>query len=140
MRKGGLWLYAGLAVIGAVALYVGGFVLSGEGMVSGLCIGLGAAVFCLGVGNFISSLLTSKPETDERARRKAVEVQDERNIRLREKVGSTINRVLVYALSILVLALGFMGAGITIILMVSSLLLLELVLAIGLSNYYTKRM
>ncbi|QQZ59444.1 hypothetical protein JI735_22695 [Paenibacillus sonchi] len=55
-------------------------------------------------------------------------------------MGSTINRVLVYALSILVLALGFMGAGITIILMVSSLLLLELVLAIGLSNYYTKRM
>ncbi|QQZ59443.1 hypothetical protein JI735_22690 [Paenibacillus sonchi] len=69
MRKGGLWLYAGLAVIGAVALYIGGFVLSGEGMISGLCIGLGAAVFCLGMGNFISSLLASKPETDERARR-----------------------------------------------------------------------
>ncbi|MNC13103.1 hypothetical protein D3C75_608360 [compost metagenome] len=140
MRRSGLWLYGSVAVMGAVALYIGGIVLTGEGMISGLCIGLGAAAFCMGIGNFISSLLISKPQADEFARRKAVEVKDERNIRLREKVGSTINKVLVYALSILVLALGFMGAGITVILMVSSLLLLELVLAIGLSNYYTRRM
>ncbi|MEN6349680.1 MAG: hypothetical protein ABFD08_09845 [Syntrophomonas sp.] len=31
-------------------------------MISGLCIGLGSAVFCLGIGNFVGALIISEIE------------------------------------------------------------------------------
>lgn len=142
MKKSKIWLYLLMAVIGALLFYIGGFVLIEEKlkMISGLCIGLGAAVFCLGIGNFISALIISKTENEEFTRKKNIEVNDERNTRIREKVGAKINQVVIYALSVIVLAMGFMQINIIAIIMVASIFLLELVLAIVLSNYYSKRM
>ncbi|HZK72141.1 MAG TPA: hypothetical protein VFD03_11610 [Clostridia bacterium] len=142
MKKNKIWLYLLLAIVGAVSFYVGGFVLVEEKlkMVSGLCIGLGSAIFCLGIGNFIGALIISKTENEEFLHKKNIEVNDERNTRIREKVGAKINQIVVYALSLIVLAMGFMQINIIAIIMVASIFLLELVLAIVLSNYYSKRM
>ncbi len=142
MKKNKIWLYALISAIGAISLYIGGFVLIEEKvkMISGLCIGLGSAVFCLGIGNFIGALIISETENEEMTRRKNIEVNDERNTRIREKVGAKINQIVIYVITLIVLALGFMGVDVVVIIMISSVLLLELVLAIILSNYYSKIM
>lgn len=142
MKRNRIRLYLLMVVIGALSFYYGEFILIDEKikMISGLCIGLGAAIFCLGIGNFIGALIISKTENDELTRRKNIEVNDERNTRIREKVGAKINQIVVYALSVIVLIMGFMQINIIAIIMIASVLLLELVLAITLSNYYSKKM
>lgn len=142
MKKSKIWLYLLMAIIGTVSLYAGGFVLTGEKvkMISGLCIGLGAAVFCLGIGNFVGALIISKTENEEILRIKNIEVNDERNTRIREKAGAKTNQIVVYALSLVVLAMGFMQIDLIAIVMVASILMLQLVLAIVLSNSYSKKM
>ena len=142
MKKNNLYLYLLMAAAGAGLFCIGEFVLVAENLkaVSGSCIGLGAALFCLGVGNFIGKIIISKSENPEILRKKDIAVNDERNTRIREKVGAKINQIVLYALSLLVLALGFMGVDVKIILMVSSIFVLELVLAIGLTNHYSKLM
>lgn len=142
MKRSKKWLFLLVGVVGALSFYVGGFVVTDEKLksVSGMCIGLGAALFCLGIGNFISSMIISKTESEEIARKKQIEVKDERNIRIREKVGAKINQVVIYMLSVILLAMGFLRVSIVAILMVSSVFLLEFVLAIALSSYYSKRM
>ena len=142
MKKNRIWLHLLMTVIGALSFYIGGFVLVEEKlkMISSLCIGLGAAEFCIGIGNFIGAFIISKTENEEFTRKKNIEVNDERNTRIREKVGAKINQVVIYALSVIVLAMGFMQINIIAIIMVASIFLLELVLAIVLSNYYSKRM
>lgn len=59
-------------MIGALSFYTGGFVLIEEKLkaISGLCIGLGAAVFCFGIGNLIGALIISKTENEELTRKK----------------------------------------------------------------------
>ena len=142
MKKNKIWLYVLLSAIGAISVYIGGFVLVEEKfkMFSGLCIGLGSAVFGIGIGNFIGALIISKTENEEMTHRKNIEVNDERNMRIREKVGAKINQIVIYVISVIVLALGFMGVDVVIIIMISSVFLLELVLAIVLNNYYSKKM
>jgi len=137
-----LWLYLIQTICGALAVYLGLFVFTGPDIkqVSGMLIGLGAAAFCLGIGNFIGAKIMAKTETPEALRRKNIEVNDERNVRLKEKVGAKINQVVIYALTLIVIALGFMGADVVIILMVSSVFLLELVLLVVLTNHYSKLM
>ncbi len=128
------------AVAGAALLLVGLFVLTTEQVKawSGLCIGVGAAALSLGIGNLLDALLVSKAENERIAHRKSIEVNDERNIRIREKAGATVNRITVFAQSALVLALGLMRADRIVILMASSILLLDLVLAVVLTNYYSR--
>ncbi len=142
MKNNKTWFYIMLTAVGVMVFYLGGFVLIDEELkaVSGLCIGLGAAIFCLGLGNFIGALIISKTETEEILRRKNIEVNDERNTRIREKVGAKINQVVIYALSVIVLAMGFMRINIIAIVMVAAIFLLELVLAIALTNYYSQKM
>lgn len=142
MKKNKVWLYIILTIMGAILVYLGGFVLVSEEIkqISGLCIGVGSAMFCLGIGNVAGAFLVSEIETEDMKRRIVIEVNDERNIRLKEKVGAKINQVVVYLLSIIVLALGFMGANIVIIFMVVGVMFIQLILAIVLFNYYGKRM
>jgi uncharacterized membrane protein len=135
-----IWLYLLLSALGAVSVYLGVFVIIAENlkMLSGLCIGLGAAVFCLGTGNAVGALVMSKTRTAEITRRKNIEVNDERNIRIKEKVGAKINQIMIYVLSAVVLAFGFMHVNIAAILIIASLFILELILAIFLTDHYSK--
>lgn len=143
MKKNRIWLYLVLAAAGIASFCIGGFVLVGEDVktASGWCIGLGAAAFSLGVGNFINALIVSKAESGgETERKKRIEVSDERNVRIREKVGAKISRVDNYALCAVVLVLSLMRADMAAVFIVLAVILLNFVLAVVFSNYYSKRM
>lgn len=142
MRSRKIWSYTVLAMVGAVLIFIGAFVLVDENVkvFSGYCYGLGAAGLCLGIGNIVSTLIISGTENDEVLRRKAVEVSDERNMRIREKAGAKTNQIMVYAITAVIVILGLTGADMGMILLVSSFLLLELVMVISLTHHYSERM
>ena len=142
MKKIKACIFLLAAIVGAVAVYVGGFVLTEpqNKTVSGWCIGVGAAAFALGIGKFLDILILSKAQTEEIVRKKNIAVNDERNIRIREKVGWQISRVVNYVLCALVLVMGLMRMPVAAILMMVGVILLEFILAVVLSNYYAKRM
>jgi uncharacterized membrane protein len=142
MKKIKTWLYLLAGIIGAMSFYFGEFILTSEKdkNLSGMCIGLGAAIFCLGIGQFILTAFVPKINNPEIQRRKNIEVGDERNIRIREKVGSVTLRIINYALSAIILCLGFMHNSLIPILLLASVFVLELVLVIFLSDYYSKQM
>lgn len=141
MIKNG-WYFLVLAAAGAGLFLAGGFALTAERFktASGWCIGVGAAAFTLGLGKWLDGLLVSKAQSAESCRRAEIEKNDERNIRIREKVGAQINRVVLYALNLMIVAMALMKVSLFILLMPISILLAELVLAIALSNYYARRM
>jgi hypothetical protein len=136
------WLFLLAGILGAISFYIGEFILTSEKNInlSGMCIGLGAAVFCLGIGQFILEAFVPKIDYAAIQKRKSIEVGDERNIRIRDKVGATVLRVVNYALSVIILALGFMQNSIIPILLLASVFVLELAMAIVLSNKYSKTM
>jgi len=142
MKRNKIVFYLLMILVGGISFYFGEFVLRAENvkMISSLCIGFGAAIFCLGIGNLIGAVIISKTENEEITRQEKIELNDERNIKIREKVGAKINQVVIYALCIIALAMGFMQVDIVAIVMVVAVLFLELILAITLSNYYSKRM
>jgi hypothetical protein len=142
MNKKVKWLYLVISALGAALIAAGRLLepLPVNKTVHGLCFGVGAALFALFLGKFVDSLIVSKTENERFARLKNIEVNDERNVRLRERVGSKTNLVMVYFFSVLILALSFMGESLAVILLVASGLLLELGLTIGLTAYYSKRM
>lgn len=127
------------AAAGALFILLGGFVLTSESlkMVSGLCIGFGAAILALSIGSLLQSILISATEDEEMKR---IEVNDERNVRIREKAGYMVSKVMNYMILAVILALGFMRADIFTILIVTSLLLVEGVLVVSFSIYYSKKL
>lgn len=129
-------------LIGIILFFVGGFVLTPDKMkmVSGLCIGFGAALFALGIGWLIQSILISATEDEKSKRIKAIEVNDERNTRIREKTGYMVAKIMNYVLTAFVLTLGFMGADQLIIILAVALVVIEFILALIFSNYFAKRM
>ncbi|WP_223069908.1 hypothetical protein [Paenibacillus caui] len=133
--------YVAVSLAGVILLILGGFVLTSDAykMVSGLCIGLGSAMTVLGIGNLLSTLVRGRPKDEEFQRVKAIEVNDERNVRIREKTGYSVSKTMNYLICVLVLTLGFMKADRLVILMVASLLVAELVLVIAFSKYYSKK-
>lgn len=130
------------AFIGVILLYAGGFLFTSDKvkMVSGLCIGFGAALLVLGIGWFIQSIIVPAAENEEIKKMKAIEVNDERNTRIREKTGYMVAKIMNYVLLVFILTLGFMGANKLIIILATVLLIIEFVLVLIFSNYYAKRM
>ena len=61
-------------------------------------------------------------------------------MRIREKTGSMVAKVMTYVLCIFLLVLTLMGADKGIVLMAAGLLAAQLVLAAAFSSYYFKRM
>ncbi|MDD7793372.1 hypothetical protein [Clostridium sp. 'White wine YQ'] len=131
-----------LLILGISMLLLGKFILTDENVksISGMCLGFGSAFFVLGIGNLIGNFTTSRLEDEKVKKFKDIEVNDERNIIIKEKSGYMASKIMNYIICILVLALGFMNVDKLIIFLVISLLLVEVVLFIGFSNYYSKRM
>lgn len=142
MNKKKMWINLVLAIVGAVVIYIGAFVLDSDSvkMISGLCLGLGAVLLGFGINGVYRSFIYSKVEDGKIRRRKNIEVNDERNVRIRDKAGAKSNHIMVYVITVFVLMLGFMNAPKLIIILAASLLVIQMVLAIFLSNYYAKKM
>lgn len=143
MKKKKIWLYLVLAAAGAAAFCIGAFALTGDDkkVIAGWCIGIGAAAFCFGIGRFIDALIVSKAGNGgEIQQRKEIEVGDERNVRIREKTGAKISVVNIYALCAVLLVMSFLRLDIAAILLVTAVILLDFILAVVFSNYYSKRM
>ena len=94
----------------------------------------------LGIGSFILSIVMPSLETAEIKKQKEIEVKDERNTAIREKAGYMVARCMNHVITAFILILAFMGADKIIILMAASLIVIELVLTIFFSNYYSKKM
>ncbi len=137
-----IYIYIMTIIFGTVLLFLAKFAIKGEELkiLSGLCYGFGAACFALSLGKIIDSFIVSKTENEEFRRKKEIEVNDERNVRIKEKVGAKINQIVFYLINILILTLGFMGANIVFILMPVGILVVELILLIVLTNHYSKIM
>lgn len=135
-------LFVFQTVLGIMLLLAGSFVLTSDAvkMLSGLCIGLGSAIFALGIGWFIQSFVITALEDNEIKKLKAIEVNDERNIRIREKTGYMVAKIMNYVLSAFILTLGFMGADKLIIIMAVTLIAIEFILVLIFSNYFSKKL
>ncbi len=129
-----------LMVIGIALFCAAVFVFDTEEtkMISGLCIGIGAAIFGLGIGWLIRSFIVSEVEDQQIQKQKDIEVKDERNTQIREKTGYMVSRVMNYVLSAFIMILGFMGADRIIIYMAAGLLAIEFGLVIYYSNHFAK--
>jgi uncharacterized membrane protein len=136
------FLFVVLSIVGVLLLIWGGFVFTSEElkMVSGLCIGFGSVMLALGIGNLLRSFMVSEMEEEKIKHLKAIEVNDERNTRIREKSGYMLSKIMNYMIYCLILALGFMNVNKALLITVAFLPLVNLVLVIIFSNYYSKRM
>lgn len=125
---------------GAILLFSAIFVFNTTEtrMASGLCFGLSATTFSLGAGWFIRSFLVSAAEEDSIRKLKEIEVNDERNTRIRERTGYMVARVMNHVLCVFILVIGFMGVDRTIILLVAGMIILEFILTVYFSNRYSK--
>lgn len=129
------------AITGAILLVLARFVFQGEELklLSGICYGFGSAFFALGIGNLIDSWIISRSESDETRRKKQIAVNDERNVRIKEKVGAKINQIVFYLINIMIMAVAFMGIDRIVIFMLLSILITELILLIVLTQYYSNK-
>jgi len=138
-RKG---LYILQTLAGIALIIVGGFVLNSEemNMVSGLFIGIGSACTALGVGWFIQSLVIPEDRMKQMKKQKAVELVDERSIRVRERTGYMTGKIMDYVFLGFILILGFMGVDKLIIIIAALMLVIKFILVICFSSYYFKEM
>jgi len=134
-------LYLLQFILGAVLIAMSILVFASDNtkMISGLCIGFGAVMLVFGIGSLIRSFVVSAVEDKEIKRIKNIEVNDERNVRIREKTGFMVSRIMNYVLSAFILILGFLGADKVIIIMAVSLIIIEFISVIIFSNYYAKK-
>jgi uncharacterized membrane protein len=134
------FLFVMLSMVGALLLLAGFVFTSAElKSVTGLCYGLGSAMLALGIGNLIYSFVIPKEEYEKVKHLKAIEVNDERNIRIREKSGYLVSKVTMYMICILILVLGIMNVSKLVLFMVITLLIVKFVLLVIFTNYFSKR-
>lgn len=133
-------VYASSAAAGIVCLLIGLFVITDPALklLSGLLTGLGSAVAATGLGNLIWQIAVPRAKREEQQRIKDIEVNDERNIRIREKAGEASNRIVLYILCAAELVFGLFG-DIRAVLIIAGILVLQLMLGVALPAYYSKR-
>jgi uncharacterized membrane protein len=136
------FLFVILSIVGVILLLLSSLVFKSDElkMVNGLCIGLGSAMLVLGIGKLLDSFVVSKVEDEKFKRLKAIEVNDERNTRIREKSSHMTMKIMNYAIYVLTLILAFMKVNTIFLIICISLLLMEFISLVLFSNYYSKRM
>jgi len=128
------------AALGIAFLIISRTVLSGGGIAGSLCVGIGAALTVLGIGNLVGFYAGKAVETPEIRKISLREENDERNIRVRERAGWSASRVMVYILCFITLASAFMGAEFYLTCLFAVLVVTEGLLTAGYLAYYNKRM
>lgn len=139
MKKEILISVAGLAA-GIVLILLAVFVFTGSTTLNGACYGIGAALIALSGGNLIGKSVIKSVETPEIRKMKEIEVNDERNIRLRERAGWNTVRIFTPVLCFLTLASALIGVELYVTLTACGLVVFLAALSIGSQVYYDKRL
>lgn len=135
------FLFLMLSMIGALLLLLAGFVFTSDEVksIAGICYGFGSALFALGVGNLIYCIVTPKAEYEKVKHIKAIEVNDERNTRIREKSGYMVSKIMLYIICVLLLVLGITNVNKLVLYIVITLFFAQIALFVVFTNYYSKR-
>lgn len=133
--------YVVLLSLGIALLFLGAVVFTADNqrLLSGLCYGVGSAMLVLASGNLFFSFRISGTENEKIQRLKQIEVNDERNTRIREKTGQMVAKIMFYVLVVFVLLMAFMQVDKIIIFMSISLLIIQFILLIFFTNYFSRR-
>jgi uncharacterized membrane protein len=132
-------MYAVLAAVGFLLLMLAAFMSSdGDDAVAGYCYGFGAAAAALGVGYLLQAFFCSQEEVEEINRRKKIEVEDERNVSIRNRAGSAVNSITTYALCVLIIGASLFRADVAVVLMLVALLLARFVLLVAFHGHYAR--
>lgn len=136
MKKSSMLLYTLLLALGVSLFCVGGFVLTYPDLksLSALCIGIGAGLFGMSVGQIIVIITADK---NPRYKQKmAIEEKDERNILIRNTAKGKAFDVMGFVFSILMLVYALISVDMFIILLlVAAYSIVYIVYIIFLSKY-----
>lgn len=128
-------------ILGLASIYVAIFVIKdAHKSVAGAMLGIGAAASALSLGGLIQHIFIPKSVLQQQKKQKRIEVNDERNIRIREKAGLVISRIMFYMIIFVLWVFVFMDVDMWIILLMTGMLVVYIVMLIVLTNYYSKRM
>jgi hypothetical protein len=133
-------LYVLEAILGIALFLLAAYIFTSEQTktLSGLCIGFGGVLTALGIGNLIYSFAVSKEKAAALLKQKKIEVEDERNVMIKERAASMVSHIMSYLFSVYVIGLSFLGADRVIIICASSLLLVKGVVFVIFVNHYAK--
>lgn len=132
-----LW---GMTISGIALLVFSRTGITDSNPINGACMGVGAALAVLGIGNLAGKYGARAVETPEIQKASLREEHDERNIRVRERAGWNTARITNYVLCFLALASALMNLELYITLSFVFLIIMEFSLTAGSLVYYEKRM
>ncbi|MDO5845729.1 MAG: hypothetical protein Q4Q04_02275 [Methanocorpusculum sp.] len=136
----GILPWAGVMAAGVILLILAVTVFTDKNSLNGICFGLGAACFVLGLGNCVGKLVVKRAETPAVLRAKEIEEEDERNIRVRERAGWNTARVMNIILCLLALASALSNQEIYVTIILAALVVVQAGLTVGFQVYYDKRL
>ncbi len=129
-------------ILGGMLLASGSFWLKSEEarVLSGLCMGFGAALFTLGLGGLLIPIVVPKSVDPAYIAAKRIDSNDERSERIREKAGYMTARIMVFAVEAFIVGLLLLQVDTVVIALAVSLLFVQLSMAIIFSSYYARRL
>jgi hypothetical protein len=130
-----------LGIIAGLALVVAGILLKDAELkgLMGVCVGFGAGL----TGMFIANLVNYSVEQNnpEAFIKKNINVNDERNIIIKDKTGAKANSIIMMAIMpVLTLVFAVINTELYVILSMVGLILLNAVLYVFYADYYNKRL
>lgn len=140
MNKKYTLLAWGVTILGIALVIISRTGITESDQLNGICIGIGAALSVLGIGNLAGKYVTNGVETPEILKASLREENDERNIRVRERAGWNASRITTYLLCFLALASALINLELYITISLVLLIILEFSLTAGSLIYYEKTM
>ncbi|WFN33861.1 hypothetical protein L1S32_08395 [Methanogenium sp. S4BF] len=140
MNTKSLPLMWGMMILGIALMVFSQTGITDSNQINGICIGFGAALAVLGIGNLAGKYVARAVETPDIQKASLREENDERNIRVRERAGWNTARITNYVLCFLALASALMNLELYITLSFVFLIIMEFSLTAGSLVYYEKRM
>lgn len=127
-----------LSLLGVVLFFTGGFLKGIDKNIASVCIGIGTGILGMSIA-MIATILVEK-KYPKIAKQKSIDVNDERNIRIKEKASAKTNRIMSYVLYILTLIFTLMDASLYITILMVAAIIIQVSLFILFSDKYSKEM
>ncbi|EJP6473931.1 DUF2178 domain-containing protein [Clostridium botulinum] len=140
--KGRRLIFSVNSIVGIILVLLGIFVFkdSQQDTIKKLCFAVGSICTTLGIGSLIHEWIVSITEYDDIKKIKDIELKDERNTQIREKSAYRVCRIMSHLFCAYTLFLIFMKADLIFIIPSVGLVMVQLILIIYYSNYYSKIM